>query len=116
MSAQPSPEKAPPGEGPLEEILRRLEALEKRLGPSKHEHTLKPSQHENEVYCVDCGVRYVKYDGFDSALELLKRPHGHDNKDFLSCPSCRPKFVDMLKGLGYEVRDYGKDLLIRRKR
>ena len=120
MSAQPSAKQpSPGGEGPLEEILKRLEAIEKRLAstPSRHEHSLKLSAHnEKEAYCVDCGAKFYQYDGFDSLLEQLFKPHGHDGSDFLSCPSCRPKFIEKLKGAGYEVRDYGKDILIRRRK
>ncbi|MEM2534083.1 MAG: hypothetical protein QXK12_08695 [Candidatus Nezhaarchaeales archaeon] len=101
-----------------EEVLKRLEELSKRLAalegrvPPKHEHRFSDSK-DGGVFCVDCGERYYRLDSFDDVLKRLK---AHHEGDFLSCPSCRPKFIGLVKELGYEVKDYGGRLEIRKRR
>ena len=100
----------------FDELAKKLEDLERRLTPQRHVHQLQlSSSNENEAYCVDCGARFYRLDGFDSILDLLKRSHTHDGRSFLECPACRPKFLNLLKDLGYEVRDYGREIRIRRR-
>ena len=111
-----------------EEVLKRVEELSKRLAavegrlatvegrvpPPQHEHKFADLKGGGGVFCVDCGERYFRLDSFDDLLRRLKEHH--EGSDFLSCPSCRPKFTSLVKELGYEVRDDGRRLEIRRRR
>jgi len=98
----------------LEDLARRLERLEGRVSPPQHEHKFGSLKDGSGVFCIDCGERYYRLDGFEDVLKRLREHHGEG--DFLSCPSCRPKFLSLVKDLGYEVRDDGRRIEIRRKR
>lgn len=97
-------------------VEKRFEELLKKVQggtPPKHEHRFADAK-DGGVFCVDCGERYYKVDDFEDILKRLRVHHG--SPDFLSCPACRPKFTDFIKELGYEVKDDGRRLEIRRRR
>ena len=104
----------------VEEFSKRLAAIENRLTtvegrvPPQHEHKFAGLKDGAGVFCVGCGERYFRLDSFDDLLRRLKEHH--EGSDFLSCPSCRPKFIGLVKELGYEVKDYGGRLEIRKRR
>lgn len=115
----------------LEEIKKLINDFEKKLSESiresiaaalnlsaekKHKHRFQESHNGKSIFCIDCGERYIRDNGFNTALEILKRPHTSNNVDFLSCPECRPRFLSLLKELGYEVKDYGKRIEIRKRK
>jgi Zn finger protein HypA/HybF involved in hydrogenase expression len=113
------------GEELIKQLASRLEALEKKLealekgggGAKEHRHVL--SINGNKARCKDCDLevelddRYAKISSFDDVLELLKIRHGEHNYRFLECHNCRPKFIKLLRDMGFNVKERGREIVIR---
>jgi len=99
----------------LKQAISQLQAqLKQSSSPQHHEHNIK---HAGDAYfCVDCGSKFIEINKFEDILNELKRSHNHFSGSFLDCPSCRPKFLQLLKDLGYQVQDKGKEIIIKKVR
>ncbi|MEM3988657.1 MAG: hypothetical protein QXZ22_08710 [Sulfolobales archaeon] len=95
----------------LKEVIDMLEKKEEK----KEEHSHNIVQGTGGYFCKDCGTRFVEDKGFDLALDILKKQHGHVDS-FLDCPTCKPKLFEVLKSQGWDIDDRGREIIIRKRK
>lgn len=99
----------------LKEVLRKIEEIEKRRRESEQPHDHVVVKGSQGYFCKDCGTRFIEDRGFDLAVDILRRQHGHSDS-FLDCPTCRPKLFEVLRSQGWDVDDRGREIVIRKRK
>jgi len=104
----------------LRQLIERIDRLERELKETR-EKNYKITIDGDTIECPACKAelrldgKYRKVNTFDDVIDLLRARHGDHDLSFLECPNCKPKFMKLLRDLGYDVYERGKQIIIRRK-